>query len=206
MRRILSALFGILIVAWVAPALAQDSAADKLQSWESALTSIEQELVANPDLPSKRYGEILRTVHALVTEANALRTAERHQTAPSRAQLNQLGSPPAEGAPPEDPDIAATRARLSDEIGKSQARVKRAELVITRVQAIESDIGRREQETTQRKLAVQGPMPWSIATWQAALSEDDVIYKKIQPSAVQWWRNLPIAKMGWVAIAIGAGI
>ena len=49
-------------------------------------------------------------------------------------------------------------------------------------------------------------MPWSIATWQAALSEDDVIYKKIQPSAVQWWRNLQIARMGWVAIGIGMGI
>ena len=206
MRHILSALFGILIVAWVAPALAQDSAGEKLQRWEGALTNIEQQLIANPELPAERYRDILQTVQALVTEANGLRTAEQQQTAPLRAQLNQLGAPPAEGAPPEDQDIAATRARLSDELGKSQARVKRAELVITRVQAIENDIGRREQEITQRKLAVQGPMPWSIATWQAALSEDDVIYKKIQPSAVQWWRNLRIAKMGWVAIGIGVGI
>jgi potassium-dependent mechanosensitive channel len=207
MRRILSALFGILIVACMAPALAQtDTAAEKLQSWEGALTRIEQQLVANPDLPTDRYREILRTVQALVAEANALRGAEQQQTAPLRAQLNQLGAAPATGAPPEDADIAATRTRLSDEIGKSQARVKRAELVITRVQAIENDIGRREQEITQRKLAVQGPMPWSIATWQAALSEDDVIYKKIQPSAVLWWRNLQIAQMGWVAIGIGMGI
>src|SRR5688572_21821229 len=160
MRRILAALFGILIVAWVAPALAQDSAAEKLQRWEGALTKIEQELVANPELPANRYRDILKTVHALVAEANGLRTAEQHQTAPLRAQLNQLGAAPAEGAPPEDADIAAARTRLSDEIGKSQARVKRAELAITRVQAIESDIGRREQAITQRKLAVQGPLPW----------------------------------------------
>ncbi len=150
MRRILSALFGILIVAWIAPALAQDSAPEKLQGWEATLTKIEQQLVANADLPADRYREILQTVQALVTEANALRTAEQQQTAPLRVQLNQLGAPPADGAPPEDPDIASTRTRLSDEIGKSQARIKRAELVITRVQAIENDIGRREQEISQR--------------------------------------------------------
>ena len=180
-------------------------AAEKLQGWEGALTKIEQQLVANPSCrqslprnPADGAGAGRRGQWAARRRAAAYCALAR--------QLNQLGAPPAEGAPPEDPDIAATRARLSDEIGKSQARVKRAELVITRVQAIENDIGRREQEVTQRKLAVQGPMPWSITTWQAALSEDDVIYKKIQPSAVQWWRNLQIARMGWVAIGIGMGI
>lgn len=206
MQRILAVLSCLVVSAWVISAHAQDSAPEKLQSWEGALTRIEQQLVAHPELPADRYREILRTVQALVAEANALRTAEQQQTAPLRAQLNQLGAPPAEGAPPEDADIAATRARLSEEIGKSQARVKRAELAITRVQAIENAIGRREQQITQRKLAVQGPMPWSPATWQAALAEDDVIYKKIQPSAVQWWRSLQIAKLGWVAIGIGMGI
>jgi small-conductance mechanosensitive channel len=38
------------------------------------------------------------------------------------------------------------------------------------------------------------------------LAEDDVIYKKIQPSVVRWWSNLQIAQMGWVAIGIGIGI
>src|SRR3990170_1314239 len=137
MQRILAALFCVLIVAWSASASAEDSAAEKLQGWEAALTRIEQKLVANPELPAERYGEILQTVSALVAGARALAAAEQQHTGPLRAQINQLGEPPAEGAPPEDPDIAATRARLSEEIGKSQARVKRAELAITRVQAIQ---------------------------------------------------------------------
>jgi small-conductance mechanosensitive channel len=206
MRRILAALFGILIIAWGTPAPAQDSAAERLQAWESSLTDIERELSANPDLPQHRYGEILRIISVLVADARALRAAEQQQTQPLRSQLNQLGAPPAEGAPPEDPDIAATRARLSDDIGKSQARVTRAELAITRAQGIQDEIGRREQAMTQRKLAIQGPMPWSPTTWHDALSETDVIYKKIQPSAMQWWRNLQIAQMGWVTIGIGIGI
>jgi potassium efflux system protein len=206
MRRVLAALFGILILAWGAPAPAQDSAAERLQSWESALASIERELSADPDLPQHRYREILQTISALGSDARALTAAEQQRTQPLRNQLNQLGAPPAEGAPPEDANIAATRARLSDELGKSQARVKRAELAMTRVQAIQDEIGRREQEMTQRKLAVQGPMPWSPETWRDALSETDVIYKKIQPSMMQWWQSLQIAQMGWVAIAIGIGI
>ena len=47
MRRILSALFGILIIAWVTPALAQDSAGEKLQRWEGALTKIERREIAS---------------------------------------------------------------------------------------------------------------------------------------------------------------
>jgi potassium-dependent mechanosensitive channel len=206
MQRILAALFCVLILAWGASALAQDSAAEKLQGWEAALTKLEQELVANPELPAQRYGKILQTVSALVADARALAAAEQQQTGPLRAQLNQLGAPPAEGARPEDPDIAATRARLSDEIGKSQARVKRAELAITRVQAIQDDIGRREQATTQRKLAIQGPMPWLPATWRAALSDQNAGYRTIPQSMMQWWHNLQIAKMDKLAIGLGTGI
>jgi small-conductance mechanosensitive channel len=204
MQRFLAALLCVLILAW--PAQAQDSAVAKLQSWEAALSDIERELSANPELPGQRYGEILRIISTLIADARALRGAEQQQTQPIRAQLGQLGPPPAAGEAPEDPDIAATRARLVEEISRSQARVTRAELAITRAQAIQDEIGLREQATTQRKLAVQGPMPWSLATWRAALAEDDVIYRKMQPSAVQWWRNLQIAEMGWTAIGIGAGI
>jgi small-conductance mechanosensitive channel len=204
MQRFLAGLLCVLILAW--PAQAQDSAVAKLQSWEAALSDVERELSAGPDLPEQRYGEILRIISTLIADARALRGAEQQQTQPIRAQLGQLGAPPAAGEAPEDPDIAATRARLVEEISRSQARITRAELAITRAQAIQDEIGLREQATTQRKLAVQGPMPWSLATWRAALAEDDVIYKKMQPSAVQWWRNLQIAEMGWTAIVIGAGI
>jgi len=206
MRRIFAALFGILIIAWAVPALAQDSAAEKLQSLESTLTEIEHELAADPDLPQERYGEILRTISLLVVDARALRSAEQQQTQPLRGQLSQLGAPPAEGAPPEDPDIAATRARLSEEISKSQARVTRAELAISRAQAIQDQIGLREQEMTQRKLAIQGPSPLFLETWHTAFSDRNVTYRAIPRAAMQWWRNLQIAKMDKLAIGIGTGI
>ena len=185
MRRIFAALFGVLIIAWAVPALAQDSAAEKLQGWESTLTDIERELAADPDLPQQRYGEILRAIQLLVADARALRGAEQQQTQPLRGQLGQLGAAPAEGAPPEDRDIAATRARLSEEISKSQARVTRAELAISRAQAIQDQIGLREQETTQRKLAVQGPSPLFLETWRTALSDRNVTYRTIPQSAMQ---------------------
>ena len=206
MRRIFAALFGVLIIAWAVPALAQDSAAEKLQGWESTLTDIERELAADPDLPQQRYGEILRAIQLLVADARALRGAEQQQTQPLRGQLGQLGAAPAEGAPPEDRDIAATRARLSEEISKSQARVTRAELAISRAQAIQDQIGLREQETTQRKLAVQGPSPLFPETWRTALSDRNVAYRTVPQSAMQWWHNLQIAEMDKLAIGIGTGI
>jgi len=206
MRRIFAALFGILVIAWGMPTQAQDSAAEKLQAWDGTLTDIERELAANPDLPQQRYGEILRIISLLVADARALRGAEQQQTQPLRGQLSQLGATPAAGAPPEDPDIAATRARLSEEIGRSQARVTRAELAISRAQSIQDQIGLREQEMTQRKLAVQGPLPLSPETWRAVLSDQDVTYRSIPRSAMQWWRNLQITDMDKVAIGTGMGL
>jgi potassium efflux system protein len=206
MRHILAALFGVFIIAWAVPAFAQDSAPEKLQGWESTLTEIERELSAKPDLPQQRYGEILRAISVLVADARALRAAEQQQTQPSRSQLNQLGAPPAEGAPPEDSNIAATRARLSDEISKSEARVKRAELAIARAQTIQDTIGQREQAMTQRKMAVRGPVPLLPETWRAALADPNVTYRSIPESAMQWWRNLQIAEMDKLAIGLGVGI
>jgi small-conductance mechanosensitive channel len=206
MQRILAAVFCVLILAWGAAAPAQESAAQKLQGWEAALTEIERELAANPDLPQQRYGEILRAISLIVADARALRSAEQQQTQPLRGQLAQLGAAPADGAPPEDPDIAATRVRLSEEIGKSHARVTRAELAITRAQAIQDEIGLREQEMTQRKLAVQGPLPIAPETWRSALSDRHATYRTILQSAMQWWRNLQIAEMDKLAIGIGTAI
>lgn len=206
MRRILAAFLGILLVAIGWHAAAQESPAAKLTSWEAAVTQIERELAADSDLSPQRHAEILRTLRLLITDARTLRTQEQGQTGPLRDQLSRLGPPPEDGQPPEDSGIAANRARLSEELSRIQGRITRADLVNTRAQAIQDEIGRREQAMTQRKLAIQGPLPFAPATWQDALSDTDVIYKQIQPSALQWWRNLKIATMGWVAIAIGVGI
>jgi potassium-dependent mechanosensitive channel len=204
MRRILAALFGILLA--TSAASAQDSPADKLQRWESALTDVERALAADPDLPPQRYAEMLKTISALTVEARALRAAEQQQAQPLRGQLDHLGPAPAEGQPPEDPDIAAARTRLSEELARSQGRVTRAELVMARAQAIQDEIGRREQATTQRKLAVRGPIPLFPETWHDALSGQDVLYRKIQPSIMQWWRNLQIAEMDRLTLGVGLGI
>lgn len=206
MRRILAALFGVMLVAFGPSALAQESAAEKLQAWESALAEIERDLSGDPDLAQSRHDEILRTLSVLVADARALRAAEQQRAQPLRSQLDHLGAPPAESQPPEDPDIAANRARLSEELSKSQGRITRAELAIARAQAIQDEIGRREQATTQRKMAVRGPAPLLPETWRAALSEPEALYRSIGPSAMQWWRGLQIAQMGWLAIGLVLGI
>jgi len=206
MRRILAALFGILIIAWSPLAAAQNTPSEKLQSWETTLAEIEHDLAVDSDLPQQRYTEILRTLSILVAEARALRAAEQQQTQPLRSQLDHLGPPPAAGSPPEDPDIAVTRARLTDEITKSQARITRAELATARAQVVQDEIGRREQAMTQRQLAVRAPIPLLPATWRSAFADQDVTYRALPSFAMQWWRNLQIAQMDKLAIGISAAI
>jgi small-conductance mechanosensitive channel len=185
---------------------AQDTPAEQLQSWEANLAAIEKELAADADLPEERYGHILQQVGLLIADARALRDAQQLQAQPIRGQLASLGAPPADGQPPEDASITETRGRLSEELSKFQGRITRAELAITRAQAVQGEIGSREQASRQRRLAVRGPSPLLPATWEAALTDPNVIYKSLHSSALQWWRNLQIAEMDTVTIASALGI
>jgi small-conductance mechanosensitive channel len=208
MRRFHTALLFLLLVTsvLVPPAFAQDSVAERLQRWEANLTGIEAELADNPELGQERYDQILRSLGVLIADARALASSEQLTAQPLRSQLTSLGAPPAEGQPPEDPDITATRVRLSEELSRSQGRITRAELAITRAQTIENEIGRREQAMTQAKLAQRGPSPLFPSTWRAALAEDKVIYRSLHPSAMEWWRELQIAEMDRVTIVVAVFI
>ncbi len=185
---------------------AQDAPAEQLQTWEANLAAIEKQLADDPDLPQERYSHILQTIGLLIADARALRDAQQDLAQPIRGQLSSLGAPPAEGQPPEDPDIAATRTRLSEELTKFQGRITRAELAITRAQAVQAELGRREQALRQRAMAVRGPSPLLPSTWQAALADPNVVYKSLHSSALQWWRNLQIAEMDTLTIAVALGI
>ena len=202
MRRILAAFLFLLIAGLSAAVQAQESPAEKLQRWEASLAEIEKTLADNPELPKDRYSQILGTTAALVGDARALRSAEQQVAQPIRSQLTSLGAPPAEGQAAEDPDVVATRNRLSEDLSRSQGRITRADLAITRAQAIENEIGRREQATAQAKLASRGPTPLLPSTWHTALSDHNVIYKQLRLSAMDWWRNLQIAEMSTLTIAV----
>jgi small-conductance mechanosensitive channel len=206
MRRILAAFLFILVISAPAAVCAQETPAEKLQRWEANLTEIEKTLADNPELPGEQYDQILRAIAVLVGEARALRNEEQQASQPIRSQLTSLGSPPAAGEPPEDPDVVATRRRLSEDLSRSQGRITRAELAIARAQAIENDIGRREQAVAQAKLAERGPTPLLPATWHSALTEEEVIYKQIHASFIEWWRKLQIAEMSTLTIATAAFI
>ncbi len=200
MRRILAAFLLLLAASLPAVLQAQDSPAQKLQRWEANLTEIEKTLADDSELPAERYAQILRTIAVLVGDARAMRSEEQQAAQPIRSQLTSLGAPPAEGQP-EDPDVVATRTRLSEELSRSQGRITRAELAITRAQAIESEIGRREQAMAQAKLAERGPSPLLPSTWHNAFSEDGLIYKQVRGSAMEWWRKFQIAEMSTPTIA-----
>jgi small-conductance mechanosensitive channel len=201
MRRILAAFLFVLAVAAPAAVWAQETPAERLQRWEASLTEIETTLANDPELPSERYAQILRNLAVLVSEARTLRSEEQLVSQPIRSQLTSLGPPPAEGQPPEDPDVVTTRNRLSEDLSRSQGRITRADLAITRAQAIETEIGRREQAVAQAKLAERGPTPLLPTTWRSALTDEEVIYKQIHASFMDWWRKLQIAEMSTPTIA-----
>lgn len=207
MRRLLAFLLLALSCLIAAPpASAQESPAEQLQGWEANLTVIEKELADNPDLAQERYDQILRSVTKLIVEARALRDAQQDQAQPVRGQLASLGAAPAEGQPPEDPEIAATRTKLSEELTKFQGRITRADLAINRAQLVQGEIGQREQQLTQRRLAIRGPSPLLPSTWRDALTDPNVVYRSLQPSVMQWWHNLQIAQMDTLTIASAIGI
>jgi potassium-dependent mechanosensitive channel len=81
------------------------------------------------------------------------------------AQFKQLGPPPGQGAPPEDPTIAAERARLTAEFGALDAGLKQARLLAARADELAGQVVDRRRALYARQLFEQSPSVLSPLLW-----------------------------------------
>ena len=93
--------------------------------------------------------------------------------AAQKAQLDQLGAPPAPKAAPEAADVAAERVKRQKAFDDLDALVKRANLLIVQNQQAQATIAARlrarlAQSLLQRESSLASPTLWQKALGEAA--------------------------------------
>jgi potassium-dependent mechanosensitive channel len=128
-------------------------------------------------------------------------------------RLKQLGAPPAAGAPPEDPALAAERTRLTTERGQVDAALKQANLLVLRVDQLSDGINRRRRALLTGQLFARSAGMLDPAFWREAAAaapiEADAIGDLARSS---WWAargkvgTAGLIAIGAVVVGFAAGV
>lgn len=181
--------------------------------WNHKLASIEA-YVTGLDRDPARSDEFRK----LADEVRASALAERERAERALSTLlhlvDALGPAPEEGAPPEDPEIAAQRAQYQQDITAYRGRVAQADLALARATELEDQISALFMQRLIANLSIRYPSPLSPETFTVALPEAGHVLAGILATPVAWWQELPERKqqpavilrsLGFLAVAIIAG-
>ena len=213
---------GLIALSFLAPQLARAQVATNETSrpftvitseWNDKLTLIE-EYVGGLDRDPARSDEFRELADEV--RASALTERARAERAMGTLQrlLDALGPAPAEGAPPEDAEIAAQRAQYQKDVTAYRGRVAQAELALARATELEDQISALFMERLIANLSVRYPSPLSPDTFAVALPEAGHVLAGIVAAPTTWWQGLPdreqypagiFRSLAFLAIAIVAG-
>jgi len=104
-----------------------------------------------------------------------------------RSQIGKLGEAPAEGAPPEAPEVAAERDRLNGLAAQIDGAIKKAALVEVRAQQLISRVQHVRQGIFTRFLLQQTHSPLQSGTWRMSAEQISAAREKIVFIATNWW-------------------
>jgi small-conductance mechanosensitive channel len=115
----------------------------------------------------------------LRSEAQALAVRQRTRIEPLSRELAALGPPPDEGAPLEEPALAALRARLRAEISEENAALAAAQVAAERFEVLLEDLSDLIRERLRLRVLTRGQSPLDPGVWAAALEDMSVLASDI---------------------------
>ena len=193
-RTALPCLLAVLL--WAASAFGQDVEQPfgfRLTEWNQTLEDVALE-AEKPDLTSQRSQELRERLFELKDDVEAAGADARTPLAALQSRLDALGPVPAEGAPPEAPDIAAQRESLNQQIAEIQGRVQQTELTLARIAELNAELVSFARETTIQQLLTLYPFPLNPANVTVAVPEFFRHLGALARAPAEWWRQLPPAQ------------
>lgn len=176
------------------PAWAQDEPqqpfAQRSEDWQRNLELVRQELTGVPPTP-ERVAQLQENLSAVVQSAAAAEADAQAALIPLRQELDTLGPVPAEGEPPELPEIAQARAEIQDSVATQEARLRQAQLAQTQARALLREISRLQQRELTERLMHNFPSPLQPATWVTAVGQAVAALQALLQAPLEWWREAP---------------
>ena len=197
MRTLRHLIFLLLGLFLVPPSLAQDDAPEafgfRLTTWNQSLTEIE--LKAEGSLEVGEVDALRDRLSETERQARAARLEIESQIAPLDSQLQTLGPAPAEGDPPEAPDIVQQRESLNTRIAALQAQITQTDLVINRVKALDDRLSRYTRERSLEQAVELFPFPLAPSTLKVAVPEFFHHLGELARSPIDWWHTVPRSRL-----------
>ncbi|QQP88096.1 mechanosensitive ion channel family protein [Skermanella sp. TT6] len=192
------------------PAGAQATAPEfkaALAGWQASLDKAAARL-ARGDLNETEYQALRTELSSLFDAARGAASAAVAEQGVNRQLADALGTPPAEGAPPEAPAVAADRQRLSKIIGELDGRARQAELIATRADILMRTATDKRMQQFTDALFQRGPLPLERETWnslpvQADYLRDRVVQAVAATAADPAWRDRGIELAAAFLVALG---
>lgn len=143
--------------------------AEKLRAIEVIATRASEMVTARE--ASTATLEVLRDeLASLRAEARGMSGQARSAMQPFTAQMLTLGPPPDVGAT-EPHDVAVERAVIREMLAGLDSRARQADLTVTRLDGLVTDIDSLVRDRFAAQLATRGPTPLDIADWPGAVRE-----------------------------------
>ena len=160
-----------------------------MEEWDRSLDFIEQEL-RKPILPEARSVVLRDRLVKLRAEALEVEADARRALKPLQGQVRALGARPPEGQSPEPEEITERRQMLSENIALLEARVKQAQLVLSRVEQQQKDIQARAYRRLIENLLRVAPVPVAPGTVAKAIPELLGHLGTLVRTPIVWWAGL----------------
>ena len=160
-----------------------------VEEWTEGLDRATQE-VASPGLSAPRAETLKKRLAAIAGEARTIKENAQGEIDPLKVQLEALGPPPAEGEQPELEEIAAQRRKIEEDVAAYEARVKQADLALTRTKEVLEQIAARTFERSIQLLFRSYPLPFAPDTVVKAVPEFFEHLALLARSPVRWWESV----------------
>ena len=151
-----------------APAAAQEltdeAYAAEVVGWRRILDKAASSLLRT-NLSEADYETLHTALEKIFDQARKASAEAAEAEATTRHLLEALGAPPAEGAPPEAPAVAAERKRLDDLITRVDGRMRQADLVATRADILLRTANERRINQFAKTLFLRGVSPIAPETF-----------------------------------------
>jgi len=206
----------VLVVLWAALWQAGADAADAplvprpltalVKDWNQTLERTDK-AIGRADLSDDRLADLRQDLVALQIEIAGAVARAQPQAQAVRDELNALGAPPAEGAPPESPALVARRKLINEELAGIEGAIKEGDVILARSEHLLADINTRQRQRFTERILTRGQSPLSPAVWSKAWPEFQEIVSGAGNDFRAWVAAAEFAERGRsMAVALSLGL
>jgi small-conductance mechanosensitive channel len=194
--RLLRVLAGVVLAVTVAVAAAAESGPDAsdwtpttTKEWERTFKRVEAYLRA-PGASKDQPEELAVDLDLVIGRARGFTEQARQAVETETRLLHALGTPPAEGTPPELPEVAQRRADMNDSLARLRARQSEAEFAIARAKELQNALADQQRRRLVEVLTQRTTTPIPFGRIDDVLAEFGDSLVTIAGIPAAWYRDL----------------